>query len=95
MKEKTFTHEFEFTPGDKVKEKVTGFTGVITGAVFYLTGCNQFLVVAKSKHNKEAIATWYDGPRLTLLKRQVIEPEDVQGKDPGPDRLPDIGRRGV
>lgn len=44
--------KFKFKHGQTVKEKITGFQGVITGVVSYITGCNQYLVVAKAKTNK-------------------------------------------
>ena len=32
--------------GHKVKDRITGFTGIVIGRVEYLTGCNQVLVAA-------------------------------------------------
>lgn len=34
--------------GDKVKDSVSGFKGIVTGHARYLTGCDQYLVVAES-----------------------------------------------
>lgn len=41
------TKEFKFKNGDVVTEKVTGFNGIITVSVYYLTVCSQYLVTAK------------------------------------------------
>jgi len=59
--------KFQFNNGDRVIEQITGFEGTITGIAFYITGCNQYLVTAKSpiKH-KASKAIWYDEDRLTL-----------------------------
>lgn len=82
-------HEFGFSNGDEVKETVTGFEGIITGSVIYLTGCNQYLVAAKAKDNfTEPISNWYDEGRLTLLESKKIESKDVKGKKNGCDKLP-------
>ena len=89
------TKEFEFSNGDEVTEKITGFKGVITGTCFYLTGCNQYLITAKAKDGKEPIALWYDEGRIELLKKEVFEQKDVEAKDNGCDRVPDMGARGA
>lgn len=81
--------------GDLVREKVTGFKGIITGTCFYLTGCTQFLVTAKSKDDtSEATAIWYDEGRLELVKKQVISSDDVRKENDGCDIAPTIGKRG-
>lgn len=86
--------EFEFTNGDRVKEKITGFTGVITGTCFYLTGCNQYLITAESKDNKNPVALWYDEGRIELLNKAEVKIEDVKAVDNGCDLLPDVGLKG-
>jgi len=74
--------EFKFSNGDKVKEKVTGFTGTITGTCFYLTGCNQYLVIPECKEpNQKAEGTWYDEGRLELVKNQVVTVDAVAADD--------------
>ena len=78
--------EFKFSNGDQVKEKVTGFTGTITGTCYYITGCNQYLVVAKAKDEfSEAKTSWYDEGRLTLIKEQVVTVEEVEAIENGCD----------
>ena len=78
--------EFKFNNGDKVRERVTGFTGIITGAVSYITGCNQHLVTAKAKdENSEAKAQWYDDGRLELVEANSINKVEVQGDKDGAD----------
>ena len=89
--------DFEFENGQKVREKITGFEGIITGTCFYLTGCNQYLVTAKvADMSKEPVAMWYDEGRLELMTDEVVvKSEEVIGKDNGPDRVPTQGRRGA
>jgi len=79
--------EFRYGNGDEVKEKVTGFTGVITGTAFYITGCNQYLVVGKAKDiHSEAVSSWYDEGRLELVKSNKVSVNEVSSDDPGCDR---------
>lgn len=89
------TRDFKFSNGDSVIETVTGFNGTITGSVYYLTGCNQYLVVGKSKDGAEAPCVWYDEGRLKLAAAAVIEPTDVSADDNGCDYLPSCGRKGA
>ena len=82
------TKKFNFKNGDVVTEKVTGFTGTITGSVYYLTGCSQYLVTAKQKDEfTEAVTVWYDEGRLEYVKTAVTE-DDVKADDNGCDRQP-------
>jgi len=84
--------EFKFENGQPVKEKVTGFKGTITGTCFYLTGCTQHLVTAKSKEGKEPIAIWYDEGRLELMEdKPTFTEKDVESQDNGCDLLPNVG----
>ncbi|HDY66571.1 MAG TPA: hypothetical protein ENH85_02140 [Candidatus Scalindua sp.] len=77
---------FKYSNGDKVIEKVTGFSGIITGAVCYMTGCNQYLITAKSKNEKEEATTlWYDEGRLDLIKEEAIPKKDILGRRKGCD----------
>jgi hypothetical protein len=89
------TRDFKFSNGDSVIETVTGFSGIITGSVYYLTGCNQYLVVGKSKDGAEAPSVWYDEGRLVLAEAAVVECSDVTADDNGCDMAPSIGRRGA
>ena len=61
--------KFKYANGDEVEDIITGFKGTITGTCFYLTGCNQYLITAKSKdQSKEPTALWYDERRIELLE---------------------------
>jgi hypothetical protein len=89
------TRDFKFSNGDSVIETVTGYGGTITGSVYYLTGCNQYLVVGKSKDGQEAPSVWYDEGRLKLVSSAVFDEEDVAADDNGCDSVPSCGRRGA
>ena len=89
------TKNFKFSNGDEVKEKISGFKGVITGTCFYLTGCNQYLVTAKPKDEfSEPTALWYDEGRLHLINKEIHKEEDVIAEENGSDVCPPFGKRG-
>lgn len=88
------TVDFKFTNGDKVKEEVTGITGIVTGCVNYLTGCNQHLITLKPKDEySEPVALWYDDSRLTLVEGSKVK-LDVDQEKPGADIAAPGGIRG-
>ena len=63
--------------GDKVKNIITGFEGVVTGDCQYLHGCRQFLVVPKiSKNGEHRGSHWFDAPNLKVLKKAVVKTTD-------------------
>lgn len=70
--------------GSKVKEKITGFTGIVTGYVQYLSGCNQALVIPKVREDGSYVdGQWFDEQRLERVDDSIITLEN--GKTPGPD----------
>lgn len=89
------TKKFKFSNGDTVKEKITGFTGVITGTCFYITGCNQYLITGKPKDEySQAEALWYDEGRIELVESESVTEDSVSSEDNGCDITPAIGKRG-
>lgn len=52
--------------GREVKDTITGFEGIVTGYVSYLTGCNQCLVAAKAAGGKPGETAWFDEQRLVV-----------------------------
>ena len=57
-------------------DRITGFKGIITGYVEYLTGCNQFLLVPKcdkGKDNNKPDGHWFDDNRIDFNKTKKIE----------------------
>ncbi len=66
-------------------DKITGFEGVCTGHVYYLTGCDQLLLAAQAKDGKPGEGSWFDVQRCTRvagMARVVLD----NGKTPGSDR---------
>lgn len=74
----------EIKLGDKARDMITGFEGIITAHIKYITGCDQF-GLKPAKLNKEGlpIATqWFDIMRLEKITERVSE-EKPQGAGVG------------
>jgi hypothetical protein len=56
--------------GDRVKEQVTGWEGILVGRADYLTGCEQWLVEAMGEGGVPK-AYWFDASRLEVLEEGV------------------------
>jgi hypothetical protein len=72
--------------GGTYTDKITGFRGIATGYVQYITGCNQLLLAPKAAEGGMKASEWIDEQRL------VLEPDAVvvlnNGSNPGADRAP-------
>lgn len=66
--------------GKKVKDKVTGFSGVVSSVSFDLYGCVQATICpGMDKEGKLKDAHWFDVSRLEVLsKSPVMERPDFQ-----------------
>lgn len=67
--------------GDKVRETVTGKTGIVTGALEYLWGCEQLLVYVDGETDKDGDpkSHWWDISRLVVVERNVAQAVDYSG----------------
>lgn len=80
--------EFIFNLGDEVKDKVTGFKGIVRARVQYLTGCNTY-GLQNPKLNKEGVPRdwkYFDEPQLTLVKAGKVTLHEDKKTQPGPPR---------
>ena len=77
--------------GRKVRDIITGYAGIVTGYVRYLTGCNQVLVVPRiGKDGKRDNGEWFDVQRIVRVgeSRIVLPNADVAIAAIGPDAEP-------
>ena len=77
----------EIQLGDKVKCKLSGFTGIATARTEFLNGCIQIEVLPKVKKNNEIVeAQSIDEQSLKVITRvkKEIEEEESTG---GPNRI--------
>ena len=77
--------------GDKVCDKVTGFTGIAVAKHEYLQGCVRFSVQPKADMEKGTVpeSETFDEPLLGLIQKAVVSPEPPDG---GPSKYEDKGR---
>ena len=77
--------------GDEVKDKVSGFKGVVVSEHNYLNGCQRLSVQPKvTKEGKLPNSQTFDEPQLELIKKKKI----AQGSRfaGGPTKFMDEGR---
>jgi hypothetical protein len=68
--------------GNKARDKISGFEGVITGRAQYLTGCEQYVLQPPIKNGEMQKSEWFDEGRLEVVG-EGISAADVAGPAPG------------
>lgn len=60
---------FKFRLGDQVRDRVTGFEGVVTSRTDYLNGCVRYGVSPRKLKDDGSFieAVWIDEPQLTFI----------------------------
>ena len=75
----------KFEHGLPAVDKLTGFSGIITGHADYITGCDKYLLQPKlgagEKEYPEGV--WIDEGRLEITGEKQIDLEELKGEDPG------------
>jgi hypothetical protein len=70
--------------GDRVKDKVSGFTGIVIAESKYLTGCKRFGVRSeKLKDGQITEPQWFDEIELDAVKAGVVKIGNVAGPTAG------------
>ncbi len=71
--------------GYTMRDRVTGFTGVVTGACEYITGCSQILLVPPvDEAGKMRDSNWFDLQRCEVIpthSRVAVDNGDTPGCD--------------
>lgn len=79
--------------GKTFSDKITGFKGVCTGRIEYITGCNQLLLSPKVGDDGAAKeASWFDEQRC--IEANVTKITLDNAKSPGHGPIPAGTRRG-
>lgn len=73
-----------FQPGVTVRDRITGFTGVVTGHVRYITGCHQVLVAPPTKDGAFVEPHWFDEQRV-MVDESTLPVVLDNGATPGCD----------
>lgn len=73
--------------GQKAKDKITGFEGIITGRASYLYGCDQYsLVPTVSQDGKIGDTQWFDEGRIEITGPGISAASVQVDKPGGPNR---------
>ena len=79
--------------GDKVKDRITGFKGIVTGKADYLFGCTQCLIAPMMKGKSVNDGAWIDEQRLSVEGQSQFKPP-APATLGGPQMAPPVsGRR--
>lgn len=72
--------------GQQARDKITGFTGIITARASYITGCDQYGLTPPVADGKIGDTHYFDEARIEITGRGIL-PADVTGaKNGGPNR---------
>ena len=84
-------HEFKFDLGDRVRDNITGFEGVITGFAKYLNGCINYCLKPTDLDKKGEMkdGQWVDEPQLFLVAAEVLPAPVASAGGPRPDQAPE------
>ena len=78
------THRAKFYLGDVVRDRITGFEGVVVANTFWLNGCVRCTVQPQQlKDGKTIESECFDEQQLDLAK-PVVEPEKPKRGGPMP-----------
>lgn len=81
----------KFKLGDRVRDKITGYEGVVTSITFWLNGCVRLAVQATVlKDGKPVEAEWIDDQQVELAQEGKGEKKKPRGGPmPNPKRSRD------
>lgn len=78
--------------GDKVKDKITGFEGIVISRIEYLNGCIQFGVKARVKNAALKEAEYIDEKQLKWIDEGInktVAMKEVAKRRPPGGEMPD------
>lgn len=74
---------FKFQLGQRVKDIVTGFTGIIIGRLEYLNGCIQYgIKPGLDKDGKILEASWIDQAQIEVIDNGIFIEQTMGGPNP-------------
>ncbi len=74
--------------GDKVRDRVTGFTGIVTSRTVFLNGCVQYGIKSdKLVNGKPVDAEWVDEAQIQMIKKGAVLAE-MERSTGGPQEHP-------
>jgi len=71
---------FKVPLGCRVKDKITGFEGIVISRSQWLNNCNTYGVKpSKLKDDKPIDTQWFDEPQLKIVEEDVFKPKQKTG----------------
>ena len=70
--------------GDSAKDKITGFSGIITGRSEYINGCVHLMLEAKAKPGVKPVHAWFDADRCVLTAPGTLTRKTTRKRPGGP-----------
>lgn len=77
-----------FKLGQKARDKVTGFDGILTARCTYFTGCDQYSIQPPAKDGKVESSMWFDETRIEITGNGVTLAPVATPKKGGPQNTP-------
>lgn len=78
------TTEWKFNQGDKVKDRVSGFSGIVCARLEHLNGCKQYgIYPTVDKDGKIGDAHYIDGEQLELVDDGLNKKAPIERKQTG------------
>jgi len=67
--EKENTMEEMINLGDKIRDKITGFTGIATAVTIYLHKCPIVEITAQELSDGKLMILWFDEPQVEVIAK--------------------------
>ena len=78
--------------GDKVKDRISGYVGIVVARHIYLNGCDRISVQpAIDKDGKLPDPESFDEMQLEVTREEVVK-EEREKDTGGPEKYPDVRR---
>ena len=89
----TANPKFKFYLGDKVKDLITGYEGIVIARTQYITNCNTYGVKSlKLKNDVPMDTQWFDEPHVVLVVEKAYKAHQTTG---GPTDAPKATNREI
>jgi len=75
--------KFKLELGLKAKDKITGFTGILTARCQFLTGCNRYCIQPTNLKNGSPIdSLYFDEDQIEIIGEGILA-KSITGYEPG------------
>lgn len=74
---------FTLELGQRAKDKITGFEGILTSRCEFLTGCNRYCIQPTELREGKPVDSLYFDEACIEIVGEGISPKEVQGEEMG------------